>query len=247
MIPTFEERVEQWSSPPVDDVGYIPSASLLRMKDGELSEMVDAMEEHRYGGWRNFENRWWTFLGLGSTRDRYVLDYGCGVGIEALQYCRGGNDVVVADISRDNVRLAMRVLALQGFNVGSFQITPDNLVNGLFGVWDIVHCCGVLHHIPNAAEVVQELSLHMVAGGELRLMVYSDKAWRIAVGTEPPTIVESDPGFATYWQHWDAIGGYADWYDADRLDLRFGEWFEVRDTQYLTEGGEYLGAILVKR
>jgi SAM-dependent methyltransferase len=247
VIPTFEERVEQWSSPPVDDVGYISSASLLKLREDDLMEVVETMESSRYGGWRNYENRWWQFLGLGSTRDRYVLDYGCGVGIEALQYCRGGNDVVVADISRDNVRLAMRILALQGFNVGSFQIVPDNLVNGLFGSWDIVHCCGVLHHIPNAAEVVEQLALKMSDEGELRLMVYSDEAWRLAVGTDPPEVVEEDPGFETYWKRWDAVGGYADWYDADRLDLRFGEWFEVRDTQYLTEKGEYLGAILVKR
>src|SRR5262245_5608855 len=104
-VPTFEQRARAWSSPPVDDIGYIPSEQLLKMSTEELAEMVQAMELNRYGGWRNWENRWYHFLGLDSTHDKYVLDYGCGVGIEALQYARAGNDVVLADISRDNVRL----------------------------------------------------------------------------------------------------------------------------------------------
>ena len=60
-------------------------------------------------------------------------------------------------------------------------------------------------------------------GGELRLMVYSDEAWRLATGTEPPMgKVEDHPDFELFWQTWDAIGGYADWYDRDMLERRFG-------------------------
>jgi hypothetical protein len=87
----------------------------------------------------------------------------------------------------------------------------------------------------------------LAPGGEVRLMVYSDEAWRIAVGTEPPEVVEDDPGFETYWRYWDPIGGYADWYDGPKLIKRFGGNFAPIYTQYLTKNREYLGAILVKR
>ena len=43
------------------------------------------------------------------------------------------------------------------------------------------------------------------------------------------------------------IGGYADWYDCKRLNTRFGKWFTVDICQPLTQYGEYLGAVLVKR
>jgi SAM-dependent methyltransferase len=217
------------------------------MREDDLVELIEAVELNRFGGWRNWEDRWRRFFGYETTHDKVVLDYGCGIGVEALQYCRGGNDVVVADISRDNVRLAMRVCKLAGFDVASFQIVPEMLVNPLFGKFDVIHCCGVLHHIPDPVSVVAAMAESLEDEGELRLMVYSSQAWRLAVGTEPPEVVEDDPGFEQYWRTWDAVGGYADWYDAERLEDRFGEWFRVREWQPLTERGEYLGAILVKR
>ena len=247
MIPTFEQRVREWSSPPVDDIGYISSENLLRLRAEDLLDVVHSFEETRYQGWRNYENRWREVLGLDSTRDKVVLDYGCGVGIEALQYARTGNDVIVADISRDNVRLAMRVIELEGFSAGAFQITEDHLVNFMFAPFDVVHCAGVLHHIPDPLPVVEAMHEHLNEGGELRLMLYSDEAWRIACGTEPPAVVEDDPRFDRFWTHWDPIGGYADWYDLQRLAMRFGHLFDIERYESLTENGAYVGAVLSKR
>lgn len=246
MIPTFASRVREWSNPPVDDVGYISSANLLKLREDDLLDLVRRFEESRYLGWRNYENRWREVLGLDSTHDKVVLDYGCGVGIEALQYARAGNDVVIADISRNNVRLAMRVLELEGFQVGAFYITEDIPVNGLFGKFDVIHCAGVLHHIPDPVPVVTEMARQMNDDGELRLMVYSDEAWRIATDSEPPDEVLEHPRFNRFWTHWDAVGGYADWYDRERLEDRFGHLFSVERYEPLTRNGAYVGAVLRK-
>ena len=97
-IPTFTERARQWSAPPVDDVGYLLSEELLTWHDEALLDLINQMAVSRYQGWRNWEMRWRTVLGLDSTRDSDVLDYGCGVGLEALQYAKLGNRVTIADI-----------------------------------------------------------------------------------------------------------------------------------------------------
>jgi hypothetical protein len=80
-------------------------------------------------------------------------------------------------------------------------------------------------------------------------MVYSKVAWEIATGNEPrrEQPAQESPFFQTYWQHWDAVGGYADWYDKQKLLSRFGEWFGVRDSRPVTSDGAYLGAVLVRR
>jgi SAM-dependent methyltransferase len=247
VIPSFATRVQQWSNPPVDDVGYISSAELYKLRAEDLLDVVRRFEEARYLGWRNYENRWREVLGLDSTHDKLVLDYGCGVGIEALQYARSGNEVVVADISRENVRLAIRVLDLEGFQAGAFQITEDHLINWMFGPFDVIHCAGVLHHIPEPLPVVEAMHEQLVDGGELRLMVYSDEAWRIATDSEPPAVVEDHPRFDRFWTRWDSVGGYADWYDVARIGLRFGHLFDCVDAEYLTENRAYLGVVLRKR
>lgn len=230
---TFASQVEAWSNPPVDDVGYIASAEMLKLTVPELLAMVGQFERTRYGGWRNYENRWRDLFGLDSTHDKSVLDYGCGVGIEALQYAKAGNDVTLADISRDNVRLAMRVLQVHGFTAGSFQITENVPVNSLFGQFDVIHCVGVLHHIPNSHEVMEEFHRHLADDGEVRLMLYSDVA-KIHFGD-------------AFVREMDGVGDYAEWYDIPKVNQRFGKLFMVDRHAYLTENKFYLGVVLVKR
>jgi SAM-dependent methyltransferase len=232
---------------PVDDVGYISSAELLQARPRYLRELIRDMEETRYKGWRNYHGRWRRVLRMDDTRGRVVCDYGCGIGIEGLQYARAGNEVILADISDDNLALARRIFQIEGFKVGTFRITIKTPVNSLFGQFDVVHCAGVLHHIPRPKPVMEAIAKSLKKGGELRLMVYSDEAWRIACGTEPPAVVEKDVRFDMFWQRWDAVGGYADWYDPNRLIERFGEWFTIAEAEYLTEHREYLGVRMVKK
>ena len=247
-VPAFSTRRKAWSAPPVDDIGYLLSTELLTWDDEALIDLIREMAEARYGGWRNYQMRWRTILGLDRTRDKDVLDYGCGVGLEALQYAKNGNRVTVADIAVDNTLLAERVLGLEGHKCQRRLIHQRAPFIDTQERFDVIHCCGVLHHIPNAVEVVEFMSGLLRPNGELRLMVYSDRAWRIATGTEPPRgPVEDHPEFTRYWQHWDPIGGYADWYDRPRLAERFGEWFLIDTCAYLTEHGEYMGAVLVRR
>lgn len=249
-VPTFAERRQAWSAPPVDDIGYILSSELLTWDDKALLDAISSMAQSRYQGWRNWEMRWRTVLGLDSTRDKIVLDYGCGVGLEALQYAKLGNKVWLADIVPDNLRLATKVLKLEGYKIeGTYRIDEQWPFITPLEHLDVIHCCGVLHHIPEPWPVVERMAEWLNPEGELRLMVYSDKAWEIATGTNPPRThaTVADPNFPTYWQHWDPIGGYADWYDRERIEQWFGDWFTVKTCEYLTEHGEYLGAVLVKR
>jgi SAM-dependent methyltransferase len=249
-IPSFSERRKAWSSPPVDDIGYFPAQEMLTWDDETLNDVLGKMAESRYGGWRNFQMRWRTVLGLDTTRGKDVLDYGCGVGLEALQYAKMGNRVYVADITEYNIMLAKRTLEASGYRAErSFRIheAPPFIFDAHHAQFDVIHCCGVLHHIPNPVPVVSHMAHWLVHNGELRLMVYSDEAWRIATKTEPPESVADSELFERYWTHWDPIGGYADWYDQKRLEERFGAWFDVKECEYLTKHGEYLGAVLVKR
>lgn len=246
MIPTFEERRQAWAAPPVDEVGYLISEELLTWSDEELQDVINRMAESRYQGWRNWQMRWRIVLGLDDTRGKDVLDYGCGVGLEALQYAKADNRVYLADIAASNLAVAERVLAFNGYFAEGKWLLSEEPERCRWSL-DVIHCAGVLHHIPEPEPIVEAMASWLKDNGELRLMVYSDEAWRIATGTEPPEHVEDSPDFDLYWRTWDPIGGYADWYDRKRLDKRFGKWFRIEECTPLTEKGEYLGVVLVKR
>ena len=245
--PSFAAQKKAWSSPPVDDIGYLPATDLLAMNDHDFCTVMRKMEENRYGGWRNLRNHWIDSLRIDDTHDKRVLDYGCGVGMEALQFAPT-NRVWVADIVPANLEVAKRLFALSDYELeGALLITGRKPFLKPPEPLDVIHCSGVLHHIVDPIPVVEAMASWLVPGGQLRLMLYSDTAWAAATGEyPPPDDVTDSPLREKFVRHWDAVGDWADWYNQQRLVDRFGEWFTVGDYRKITRGGEYVGAVLVK-
>lgn len=243
-------QAETWSRPPVDDVGYISSAELLSLSDAELLRVTTQMAHTRYseGGWRNYRGLWRDLLGLDELTGLDVLDFGCGTGVEAVQLAKR-NRVQLADIAPSNLALASRVLRLSGHEPGTawavtgtwpFLCAPDASI-------DVFYASGVLHHIPWARDIMRRAHQLLRPGGQVRLMLYSGNAWRMRPGGEPPEDVDTHPDGPAFAQAWDQVGEYADWYDRDRLEKRFGAWFEVERCEFMCPRSEYLGAVLRRR
>lgn len=252
----FESQKESWSSPPIDGVGYIPSADLLKKSDTELRAIIEQLERERYNvnGWRNHQNKWRKLLGLDETRGKVVLDYGCGCGVEALQFAKTGNRVMVMDIAEGNVELTGRVLGLYGhkpylsicLSYGGFSFSGRHC-----RPIDVFYCNGVLHHIPYARDVLRWAAESLAPDGEIRLMLYSDIGWKISTETkEAPPVeedVETNPLFRKFTSTFDYVGCYADWYSADKLRHRFGDFLELVSFDYICSDNAYCVAILRRK
>lgn len=238
---------EAWASPPVDDRGYFPDLDVLA--DADLIETVAHMRNVRFTGWRNHGGRWLDMMGLSLPSCADVLDFGCGVGLEAVELGRLGGNVWLADLVPQNTRLASRVMRLHGLEPAGVLPVYDEppYIGGLDEMIDVFHCCGVLHHIPWAEQVMSAAWRMLRRDGIARLMLYSDKGWRIATGTEPPDDVTAHPAFMQFVRFMDAVGEYADWYDFAKLQRRFGRLFRIGRCEYLTPDGRYLAAVLHKR
>lgn len=243
----WDRVVDQWSHPPVDDVGYVSSLDLLAMGDREFLDLLLEMRRVRYGGWRNHGGKWVELLKLKTTEGLDVMDFGCGNGVETLELATGGNRVVAADISMPNLDVASRLVSLFGLGVEKRLVTDEwPFVEGEKESLDVFHCNGVLHHIRWADRVVERAWELLRPGGELRLMLYSDIGWRQATGEDPPVHTESHPKFGQFVRHFDAVGDYAEWYDADKIARLAGDMFSVEYVEYITPGGIYLVAVLKK-
>jgi SAM-dependent methyltransferase len=234
-----------WERVPVDDIGYISSYELMQHPDEDLMSLVGSMERTRYEGWRNWHGLWRNLLKLDDTFDADVLDYGCGVGIEALQYARHGNVVTVADVHSWNMLLASRVLLLHGYpKHRMLYVLPNGYLNR--DSYDVVHMAGVLHHIREPRPVVEQVARSLRVGGELRMMLYSGHGWEIATSTTPPDDVSTHPKFQQFLRYFDEVGEWSDWYDAIRLEERFGDLLRLDACDYITQDGRYLVATMVK-
>ena len=250
---TFQRAVEEWSRPPIDEVGYISSARLLDAPDDELRIMIERFEEARYAGWRNVYDLWRKKLGLDSTEGKVVLDFGCGVGIEALQFAKAGNRVFVADIAPDNLILADRVLKLFGCPAaGVLPVTEGEPFFEIDEPIDVFYANGVLHHTPKIREILKRAAEILTDEGEARLMLYSDRGFKWATGQKPEGIERAcdHPRFYQFVRKFDGVGHYADWYSAEKLASVVDGIFELSSFDYITEKngffGQYAVAILKK-
>lgn len=250
----LNRQVEAWSRPPVDDVGYIPAADLLAKPDRELRAIVEQMRATRYTGWRNHNGLWRDLMGLDEPGGKDVLDFGCGTGVESLELALAGNRVDLVDISVDNLHLAARVLGLYADQIPQLwdltvylALGEPPYITAEPESFDVFHCNGVLHHIPWARQIMERAHEILRPDGIARIMVYSDHGWRQATGTEPPDDVTVHPGFQQFVRHFDQVGEYADWYNRDRIEARFGDLFTIERFAYLTPNQRYCAAVLRKK
>lgn len=232
---TWETQRAEWERLPVDDLGeYQTGPELDLMSDFELRVWTGKFERVRYTGWRNCGNLWRQHMGLDECHGR-VLDYGSGCGIEALQYARSGNQVSLADINSGSLAFAQRVLHVHGYQAQSAVVVeePGLLPSVPDGWFDMVVMNGVLHHIPDPLPSVTEVHRVLRPGGQFRVMVYTDMYWRLVTGSEPPEDVEGHPQRELFVRATDPVGDWADWYDGDRLQSRFGALLPLQDWQYI--------------
>jgi SAM-dependent methyltransferase len=131
------------------------------------SEFFADVEGHRY----ELEPDILEIGAFSSWRDRDVLEAGCGIATDGLQFARAGARYTGIDFSSTAVGLARDRFGREGvdgrFVEGSLLELPFEDAS-----FDLVYSMGVIHHIPETERVVQEFHRVLRPGGQATVMVY---------------------------------------------------------------------------
>lgn len=134
-------------------------------------EWSDEIEENRYA----LEPFIHAFAQFTRWRGKKVLEVGCGVGTDCLQFARAGADMHAVDLTEKGVEITRRRLALNGLSadvrVGDAEALPfeDNL-------FDLVYSWGVLHHSPDTEKAVSEAHRVLKPKGRFVIMLYNRRS-----------------------------------------------------------------------
>ena len=105
-----------------------------------------------------------------------VLEIGCGIGTDTVNFARAGARVTAVELSDASADVARQRLQVYGLSdrvsihIGNAEELPNILPPQTF---DLVYSFGVIHHSPRPDRIISHLRTFMTAASELRLMVYA--------------------------------------------------------------------------
>jgi ubiquinone/menaquinone biosynthesis C-methylase UbiE len=100
-----------------------------------------------------------------------LLEIGCGVGYDALDFCEHGVDYIGIDLTPENVDRCRKHLSFYGFYPQILQADAENLPFADRSM-DIVFSNGVLHHTPDIKRSLKEICRVLKSGGEFWIILY---------------------------------------------------------------------------
>lgn len=133
-------------------------------------------------------------------RGKYVLEIGCGIGTDSLNFAAHEARVTAIDVSARS--LALAAIRDTGRNIYFLQCDVEHLDEHLLQEsFDLIYAFGVLHHTPNPERALWQLRSYAAPGTVLKVMLYNRWSWksfRIWLGRDQPEAQGGCPIARTY-------------------------------------------------
>lgn len=120
-------------------------------------------------------------IGFQNYAQKSVLEIGCGLGTDLVQFARAGAIVTGVDLTPQSIELAKKRLSLSGLK-GRVQVADAENLPFSDRAFDVVYSFGVLHHTPDTQRAVSEAHRVLKPGGEAVIMLYHKTSLHVLLG-----------------------------------------------------------------
>ncbi len=111
-----------------------------------------------------------------------VLEIGCGIGTDTINFARHGALVTAVDLSEKSLEIARQRAQVLGLSDRiTFHHANAEQLSAVVPVesYDLVYSFGVIHHSPHPERILTELRRFLPSGGTLKVMVYHRRSWKV--------------------------------------------------------------------
>lgn len=142
-------------------------------------EYFDEVEQRKY----RVEPHIPDFAEFARWRGKRVLEIGCGIGTDAVNFARANADYVGLELSRESLAIARKRFEVFGLEGRLLQGNAENLEEALGDSppFDLIYSFGVLHHTPDPGRALNGARKFLAPDGELRIMLYAEPSWKSAL------------------------------------------------------------------
>ncbi len=116
-------------------------------------------------------------------RGKRVLEVGCGIGTDSINFARAGARLTAVDLSGESLRIATQRAEVMGVadRIDFVQANAEELTTAAVpdAPYDLVYSFGVIHHTPRPERALAEMRALTAPGGTLKLMIYHRRSWKV--------------------------------------------------------------------
>jgi len=111
-----------------------------------------------------------------------VLEIGCGIGTDTINFARHGAHVTAVELSEKSLEIAQKRAEVYGLQ-DRIRFCPGNAEElttfVLVEPYDLIYSFGVIHHTPNPERVVEQMCHYVQPGSTVKVMVYHRYSWKV--------------------------------------------------------------------
>lgn len=120
-------------------------------------------------------------LNLPGLKGKSVLEIGCGIGLDALEYAKHGAQVTAIDLSPVCINLAKRYFSYNNLN-GNIEIGNAEQMRYEDSLFDVVVARQVLMFTPDTQKTVDEMFRVLKPGGKAIALLHNKYSWYALLG-----------------------------------------------------------------
>ena len=123
------------------------------------------------------------FADFANWKGKKVLEIGCGIGTDTINFARAGAEVTAVDLSSKSLKLAAKRAEVFGFSdrINFYEANAEKLSEYIPAQkYDLVYSFGVIHHSPHPEKIIGQIRDYFIyPGSTLKLMVYYRYSWKV--------------------------------------------------------------------
>jgi ubiquinone/menaquinone biosynthesis C-methylase UbiE len=128
-------------------------------------------------------------------RGKQVLEIGCGIGTDTINFARHGAHVTSVDLSEASLKIAKQRAEVYGLT-SSIQFCHGDMESlcAVVGqqAFDLVYSFGAIHHTPHPKRALEQIRKIVHSGSTLKIMIYHKYSWKV-VG------IALTQGYGKFW------------------------------------------------
>jgi 2-polyprenyl-3-methyl-5-hydroxy-6-metoxy-1,4-benzoquinol methylase len=177
---SLDKAREYWKYAP-SSISSVKKSSeeLIKLSDIDIRRFIEKSIQNRNvlhdsNIYRNKVSDW-----IKRENIKKILDFGCGLGQDGVYFTKTLDiKVDYADIVLSNIKLVSRYSKIWGIKTNGIYISDDPKKFIFPDIYDAIFSNGVLHHTPEAKEIIWNLRKFLKSDGLFICMLYTKKSFQ---------------------------------------------------------------------